>query len=276
MQRELCTEHALHVFLEGDPPRRLGATTDEDEDGRPRPIAVPARGWFVRPLDLHLGTAELSALIDAITAAEIPGLSLASCRRLGDDAAAIVARATDLEYLDLFNTTIGDAGLPALAPLARLRALSLAGTRVTDAGLPALAALPALASLDLSFTDAGDAGALAAFPALPALRALSLRATRVTDLGLPAVAALPLRELDLQETAVTDAGVTALRPLAPTLELLLLGYTRLTDACAADLSALGGLRTLSLRATRIAPDRDRALAAALPRLGADGGRGILR
>lgn len=274
MQRELVTDHAFHVFIEGTPARRVGATTDEGEDGKPRPIAVPARGWFVRPFDLDIGIAELGELIDATIAAEIPGLSLAGCRRIDGAALATIARATQLEYLDLFHTAVGDAGLASLSALPRLRSLSLAGTRVTDAGIGALATLP-IEALDLGWTDVGDAG-LEKLRASPTLRVLSLRATRISDRGIDGLTALPLRELDLQETAVTDDGVAALRPLAATLEGLMLGYTRITDACIDDLGKLSGLRTLVIRATRVSADRDGMLVGALTRLGANNARGIVR
>lgn len=274
MQRELVTDHAFHVFVEGTPARRVGATTAEGDDGKPRPIAVPSRGWFVRPFDLDIGHAELGELIDAVIAAEIPGLSLAGCRRIDDAALSIVARATQLEYLDLFHTGVGDAGLGALSGLPQLRRLSLAGTRVTDAGLGTLASLT-IETLDLGWTAVGDAG-MAALRASTTLRALSLRSTAISDRGLASVAALPLRSLDLQETTVTDDGVAALLPLAPTLEVLELGYTRITDGCVEDLGKLSGLRTLVIRATRMSAERDGMLVGALTRLGANSARGIVR
>ncbi|MCX5742614.1 MAG: hypothetical protein NT062_08975 [Proteobacteria bacterium] len=250
---ELSSTVGLNVYRESRPHRYLGNTLD---DG----ITVPAQGGFVRPIDAGIGAEHLTEIVDEVTRLASSGLSLAGCHRIDDQAMAGIA-CSRLEFLELYNTAVGDRGLPWLPKVPELQHLSLAGTRVDDRGLSAVAALPHLTELDLGWTEVTDRG-LEHLRGHRGLVTLSLRATRLTDHGLEVIATLPhLQYLDLQETAVGDDGVTQLRPLATTLQHLLLGYTTVTGRCMPDLLMLGRLRTLLLRATRIGREHDGELAA---------------
>ena len=69
-----------------------------------------------------------------------------------------LAALTQLQTLDLSQTSVTDAGLHELAGLKELIRLILSETRVTDAGLTELAGLQQLQTLELSFTKMTDAG----------------------------------------------------------------------------------------------------------------------
>lgn len=102
----------------------------------------------------------------------------------------------------------GDDQLAALAPIApALQRLDLGETAVTDAGLPALAAMKNLRQLHLDRTAVTDRG-LARFAPLGRLEYLNLFGTNVTDAGLNELRALPrLRSLYLWGTKVTPAAL---------------------------------------------------------------------
>lgn len=276
MTTALSSDVALNVYREDRPPQYLGNTLDVDEAGRPKAIAVPAGGWFVRPIDPRISAAHLPPILDEVSRKSIPGLSLAGCRRIDNAAASALAQLAHLEFLELFNTAVTDEDLSWLGQLSALARLSMAGTKIGDAGLAIIAKQPALRVLDLGWTEVTDRG-LEHLRDHPSLVSLSLRATKISDAGLAALAALPaLRYLDLQETGIGDAGIAKLRPLAPTLEHLLVGYTRVTDRCLDDLATFRALRTLGIRVTRISRERERDLVARLTALGTDGGRGLVR
>jgi hypothetical protein len=91
-----------------------------------------------------------------------------------------------IEWLDLGDTSVTDAGLAALGPMRRLRRLHLDELGITDGGLALLTHLTQL-------------------------EYLNLRGTSVTDKGMPQLHALPrLRSLYVWQTAVTPAAVQAL------------------------------------------------------------------
>ncbi len=84
-----------------------------------------------------------------------------------------------LQWLDLGETGVTDAGMVHLASMRELRRLQLDRTAVTDSGLPALAPLMKLESLNLFGTDVTDTG-VGALRVLPRLRRLHLWQTQVT------------------------------------------------------------------------------------------------
>ena len=102
----------------------------------------------------------------------------------------------------------GDAQLAQLAPIApALRWLDAGETSVTDAGFPALAAMKNLRRLHLDRTAVTDAG-IAGLSGLAQLEYVNLRATKVTDVALKTLEALPrLRSLYVWETQMTPAAV---------------------------------------------------------------------
>jgi mono/diheme cytochrome c family protein/uncharacterized membrane protein len=91
-----------------------------------------------------------------------------------------------VEWLDLGDTAVTDAGLASVGEMRRLRRLHLDQLKVTDSGLARLSRLRQL-------------------------EYLNLRGTLVTDKGLAALRTLPrLRSLYVWQTAVTPAAVKAL------------------------------------------------------------------
>jgi mono/diheme cytochrome c family protein len=105
----------------------------------------------------------------------------------------------------------GDHELDQLGEIApAVQWLDLGNTAVTDAGLAGVAAMPRLVRLHLDGLKVTDAG-LARLSHLHLLEYLNLRGTLVTDKGLPALRSLPrLRALYVWQTAVTPAAVLAL------------------------------------------------------------------
>ncbi len=111
-----------------------------------------------------------------------------------------------LQWLDLGETAVTDAGLVALAPMQHLRRLHLDRTAVTDAGLARLAPLAQLELLNLHATKVSDAG-LASLRALPRLRSLYLWQTPVTP---EAVAKFGEQQTDRRKIARWKNEIAAL------------------------------------------------------------------
>jgi uncharacterized membrane protein len=108
-------------------------------------------------------------------------------RNFGDkELAQLAPIAPAVEWLDLGDTSVTDAGLAMLEPMRRLQRLHLDELKVTDDGLARLTRLRQL-------------------------EYLNLRGTLVTDRGMPQLHSLPrLRSLYVWQTAVTPAAVQAL------------------------------------------------------------------
>jgi YHS domain-containing protein len=107
---------------------------------------------------------------------------------------------------------INDKHLPQLKKIAtQLEWLNLADTKITDAGLANLKDLKHLTRLHLEKTGVGDAG-LAHLEGLAYLEYLNLYGTKVTDKGLASIAKLPnLKKVYLWQTQVTDKAADAFR-----------------------------------------------------------------
>jgi uncharacterized membrane protein len=105
----------------------------------------------------------------------------------------------------------GDGELAQLAPIApAVQWLDLGNTSVTDAGLASLAPMGHLERLHLDLLQVTDGGLLRLRP-LKHLEYLNLRGTRVTNGGLAVLYSLPrLRALYVWQTAVTPDAVAAL------------------------------------------------------------------
>ncbi len=127
---------------------------------------------------------------------------------------------TNLQLLDLSETSVSDAGLANLKQLFQLRDLNLAGTKVTGAGLRDLKGLSKLETLAFHRTDVGDAG-LENLKELTNLHHLYLQETHVTDAGLIHLRGLSqLKYLDLRKTEVTGEGVNDLQKALPNCRIL--------------------------------------------------------
>jgi CheY-like chemotaxis protein len=219
--------------------------------------------------------ADASASIRAsATAPDTPGSEigqqLADVNRSAEDVLQLLE--TILEWprlqtgqkLDLLSTRISDRELGnLLASLTDLRFLSLAETRVGDAGLAHLKSLPHLQELHLDHSDITDAG-LKLLTGLPRLEILDLKGTHITDAGMVEIGRLAqLRGLYLTRTMITDAGLEHLRSLDK-LETLILWDTAIGDAGLEHLKSLKHLKEVILWNTRVTRQGAEALQAVLP------------
>jgi len=161
-----------------------------------------------------------------------------------DGTAALVARCTALELLDLEATDLGEDGLRAVlaaSGLARLRSLDVSRNRLDDRALArgfAALQLPALRHLVCrhNVAAARATAALAAAPRLAELRSLDLSDNALADPGVTALAeSAHLRALEVLRLASTGVAAGALRALAagalaPRLRTLDLGRNLIGDA----------------------------------------------
>lgn len=89
---------------------------------------------------------------------------------VGDADMVILARSKGLFHLDLSHTRVGDAGLACLGDLSKLEHLNLSGTRVTDTGLASLAGLSNCWFLSVEGTGVTARGAAQLSARFPAIR----------------------------------------------------------------------------------------------------------
>jgi Leucine Rich repeat len=184
--------HALRAFMEVSPAGRLAA----------RPVragGIVTRDWSQAiqrlaenpsaSLDAH-GQMTDDILRDICRIEGIASLNLAGSKALTDSGVDHLARASNLQQLDLSGTRVTDRGLRALAELKSLQTLSLAGTRVTDEGIAHLRRCHDLQRVNLSNTAAGD-GALRALAGKPNLRYFASGGA-VTDAGLALLHEFPI------------------------------------------------------------------------------------
>jgi hypothetical protein len=107
-------------------------------------------------------------------------------KAFGDrELAQLAPIASAVQWLDLGNTAVADAGLAALEPMHRLERLHLDQTAVTDVGLARLSRFKKLTYLNLRGTAVTDAG-LASLRPLARLRSLYVWQTSVTPAAVQA------------------------------------------------------------------------------------------
>jgi Leucine-rich repeat (LRR) protein len=163
-----------------------------------------------------------------------------------------------LEYLNLSDSTLDDAGLKNVVSLLHLKGISLTATRVTDAGVASLANLQTLEGLDFDGTDVTDR-ALDALRPLPRLRSLTVRNCRIKDDGVQHLAVhTTLETIRLDGTGVTDRSIRLLVKL-PRLKYLSLNNCRLSDIGLADLLDAPSLECLCLRGVSVTTSTARKL-----------------
>lgn len=147
---------------------------------------------------------------------------------------------TDIEELNLGNTSLTNANLRRLAGLLRLKVLDVSSTDIDDAGIEALAGMQELECLELNNTLVAGPG-LAVLENCPALRKLGLNRCGLTDDAFDHLSAIQsLRELDLTATPTNDRHLGRLGALTGLCSLAI-GGTNVTDS---GLVALGSLRNL--------------------------------
>lgn len=113
------------------------------------------------------------------------------------------------------NPKITDKGMKSLSGMQQLELLTVGGTGITDAGLKQIGELEQLILLDIYNIAITDAG-LAHLTKLKHLNSMNLRLTPITDAGLKHLSGLKqLKTLTLQETNVTLEGIAALQKELP-------------------------------------------------------------
>ena len=126
---------------------------------------------------------------------------------------------TDLKYLDLTNTNIGDDAIPKLNSIKKLRRLNLSATNVTNDGIQTLTGNLPLERLDLSHTNIGNV-ALINFDRFKNLHRLSLDGcSKIGDDGIAPLGGMPLEQLSLKGTNISGGLVNMLKK-TPTLQIL--------------------------------------------------------
>jgi Leucine-rich repeat (LRR) protein len=182
----------------------------------------------------------------------IKSLWLAGCKL---SAAAIepLQVQDQLEYLDLSNSSIDDAGIAHLVRLQRLTAIDLQRTTVTDAAAESLSKLRNLDHLHLADTKVTDRG-IRALQSLRQLKFLSVQNCQITDEGARQLADMSsLETIALGGTQVTDRTVGALVQL-PRLKGLNLANCNITDAGAVKLLEAKNLEMYALGGTFVSED----------------------
>lgn len=168
---------AAHPFV---PPVEVSAVPEKDRE------ALEAIGVKVMPV----AAGSNYVMINCVNA---PGFS-------NKDAALLLPLKTQIVWLKLTGTEIGDSALQVLAQLPQLTRLQLEHTAITDAGLPAL-------------KDCKQ------------LKYLNLVGTKVSDKGMAALQQNnALRELFIYNTNVTPAGIAQLRSILPAARIDTGGY----------------------------------------------------
>lgn len=178
----------IRTVAQASPPPEVAEILAERLGGGAEAAPLPDRATVLAKADAL--SAQLGIEIRPLSA-ETPWLMVSARLRLkqfGDaQLAELAALGAAIQWLDLGETAVTDAGLASLATMRELRRLQLDRTAVTDAGLVALAPLTKLESLNLFGTTISDGG-LAALKALPRLRRLHVWQTQVTPAAAEALA----------------------------------------------------------------------------------------
>lgn len=169
---------------------------------------------------------------------------------------------TDLEWLDISNTSIQAEDLTHLRRLTKLVRLVLDETELTDDGLRHLQNCKQLRELRLNNTMVSGAGF--AHLAGNSIGKIELNDSPVDNEGLEQLSRIVgVADLSLERTKITDEGAHELAKLTELKELFLRS-TELTDASVPHLSKLVKLIEIDLRDTNITDQGAKALHAKLP------------
>lgn len=115
----------------------------------------------------------------------------------------VLAKFTQLKWLDLSFSNINQEKIGFIQGLTNLQRLSLEATKLDSAVMPILAKLKKLNDLDLSLCAIDDSG-LASFVSHPSLETLWLTGTKVTEKSFPTLSTLPkLSSCDIGSTVIT-------------------------------------------------------------------------
>jgi Leucine-rich repeat (LRR) protein len=180
-----------------------------------------------------LGVAALKGLtnLESLNVAQSSWVN--SRMQIGDRAMAYVAGFTKLRELDLSRLPVTDEGFAKLSALAELRSLNISGTQITASGLKTLASFP-----HLQLLEAGG----------PAINDESMQFVGQCH---------ELRSLMLG--GVGDEGFRHVAKLRK-LERITITGDRVTDAALVNLTSLGELAHIELRAPTITDEGLKAIA----------------
>jgi imidazolonepropionase-like amidohydrolase len=130
----------------------------------------------------------------------------------------LLEKFTELEWLDLRVTPIGDEGVSHLKTLRKLKFLNLFRTNLSDKGLADLRGMTDLETLLMGGTKITDDG-LKNLERFSKLRKVSVFRTAVSDAGLKSLEKLPSLEILLiGESKITEEGVKSLKTVLPKLQ----------------------------------------------------------
>jgi internalin A len=156
-------------------------------------------------------------------------------RKVDDRVLASKSNLLRAKHLNLYGTSVTDAGIELLRGAPRLIEVHIASDYITDRALAILCELPALESLSLDGVPRVTDEGLVHLQKSPNLAELRLSGTQVTDEGLAYLSGLKqLWSIGLSDTLVTDVGVRILGE-CPRLGLVGLGRTRVTGVGLASL-----------------------------------------
>ena len=156
---------------------RLGGKVEFDEARRDRPIVkIDLHGTQLSDSDLYFLRTERKHLT------QLRYLDL-RLTHIGDEGVRNIRGLKSLQTLNLFRTNLGDQGLAYLKDLRQLRVLLIGGTRVTDTGLVHLRRFTQLQKLSLFQTQVSDAG-IPNLKRLASLEQLLITGSKITDTGV--------------------------------------------------------------------------------------------
>jgi len=124
-----------------------------DRPIRDEDLAVLKRYPSMRGLDLQLLPITGKGLAHVAALGDLERLAVYKCYKLKDEDFAQLAKLKKLRSLSLSATEIGDAGLKGLCSLPALEYLNIGDTKVTDAGLAELKKLKILVSWKPAVSD---------------------------------------------------------------------------------------------------------------------------
>ncbi len=206
------------ILLNANPLENISAT--EDRSG------VMLKGkWYTQT--------ELNGWLDEI-APKIHGSLEAEERRAAAEVEKLGGKVEfnangEVVKIDLNNAKITDADLKVLEKFTELEWLDVRVTPIGDEGAAHLADLRKLKFLNISRTNLSDKG-LANLRGLTELETLFLGTTKVTDEGLRNIERFAkLKKLSVFRTAVSDAGLTSIEKLGA-LEVFVFGQSKVSEA----------------------------------------------
>jgi Leucine-rich repeat (LRR) protein len=167
-----------------------------------------------------------------------------------------LASATQIETLNLENTTINDESLTSVGALVNLKSLSLSKTHVTDVGFQHLVNLSKLESFscaDTSITGVGFEAFTKKYAGAP-LREINVNNTHFGAGGFPHIDGIStLETLVAGSAGVTDVAIQEIRR-AKSLKTLRLGSNSLSDKGLTFLTNLDLIENLDLGSNQLVSD----------------------